>query len=210
MALQHLRPSETSNLMNTSTHPCSSEALKTYSRRTFGLGALITLLGWSGLANATPIQWGSTPLPMIGEPAPEVELPDETGQIRRLSDYRGSWIVLYFYPQDFTSGCTIEARRFQQDLLQYEALNAQILGVSADSVDSHRRFCDREGLRFPLLSDPSGLAIRTYGSWGGRGALRNTFLINPEGVLAEIFPIVSPSLHSAELLDYLRAAGSAG
>jgi peroxiredoxin Q/BCP len=113
-------------------------------------------------------------------------------------------VVLYFYPRDFTSGCTIEARRFQQDLPKFRAMGAQVVGVSADSVDSHRRFCSAEGLQFPLLSDPDGTVSRAYGSWMGDVALRNTFLIDPEGILREIDPIVNPSRHSAEVLAQLQ------
>lgn len=154
-------------------------------------------------------QWGTTVLPLEGAPAPEFALADETGTMRHLSDWRGQWVVLYFYPKDFTSGCTIEARRFQKDLPQYERLNTQIVGISADSVDSHREFCDAEGLRFPLLSDATGEASAAYGSWMGDVALRNTFLIDPDGVLQHIDPIVNPSLHSREVrqeLQQLQAA----
>lgn len=149
-------------------------------------------------------QWGTTVLPLEGEPAPEFTLADESGAVRHLSDWRGQWVVLYFYPQDFTSGCTIEARRFQQNLSKYEQINTQIIGISADSVDSHREFCDAEGLRFPLLSDPTGEASASYGSWMGDIALRNTFLIDPDGVLRAIDPIVNPSLHHREVFQQLQ------
>ncbi len=159
-----------------------------------------------GLSVAQPAwaQWGTTPLPQIGFPAPEFELPDQSGQMRQLADFRGDWVVLYFYPRDFTSGCTIEARRFQQDLPKFRAMGAQIVGISADSVDSHERFCSAEGLQFPLLSDPKGEVSQSYGSWMGDVALRNTFLIDREGILREIDPIVHPSHHSAEVLAQLR------
>ena len=150
-------------------------------------------------------QWGTTVLPMEGEPAPEFELSDEDGQPRHLSDWRGEWVVLYFYPKDFTSGCTIEARRFQQDLPKYEEIGAEVVGISADSVSSHREFCDSEGLRFTLLSDPGGEVSTRYGSWLGEMALRNTFIIDPEGVLQTVYPIVTPSMHSKEVLDELSS-----
>lgn len=173
-------------------------------------GLLATLL--VSLAGAQPAlaQWGTTPLPEIGAPAPEFALLDQSGQLRRLADFRGKWVVLYFYPRDFTSGCTIEARRFQQDLPKFRALGAEIVGVSADSVDSHRRFCSAEGLQFLLLSDPEGKASRAYGSWMGDMALRNTFLIDPDGILRAIYPIVNPYRHSAEVLAQLQELTQAG
>lgn len=142
--------------------------------------------------------------PSIGQPAPEFQLPTNTGAKNiALKDYRGQWIVLYFYPQDFTSGCTLEARRFQQDLPEYEARHAQILGVSVDDVDSHAEFCDSEGLKFPLLADTDGSVSKAYGSWLGAVALRHTYLIDPQGILREIFLGVRPSIHSQEVLARL-------
>ncbi|NQZ64332.1 peroxiredoxin, partial [Crocosphaera sp.] len=120
-----------------------------------------------------------------------------------LSDYRGQWVVLYFYPKDFTPGCTLEARRFQQDLPKYEAINTQILGVSVDDVDSHREFCDAEGLKFPLLADTTGEVSKTYGSLLTGISLRHTYLINPDGILKERFLGVRPAIHSQEILAYL-------
>jgi peroxiredoxin Q/BCP len=144
--------------------------------------------------------------PEIGQPAPNFSLPSfgSSGkEVISLQDLRGKWVVLYFYPKDFTSGCTIEARRFQQDLPKFQAKNAQILGVSADSVDSHQQFCDAEGLKFPLLADQGGTVSKAYGSWLGFISLRHTFLIDPDGILREKFVNVNPSTHSQELLDRL-------
>jgi len=142
--------------------------------------------------------------PLVDEPAPEFVLPTNTGDGEiSLSDYRGKWVVLYFYPADFTSGCTVEARRFQQDLDEYEARNAQIVGVSVDDVDSHREFCDAEGLKFPLLADTDGSVSKDYGSWLGVMSLRHTYLINPEGVLKKTFLGVKPNTHSQEVLASL-------
>ncbi|MEO0802138.1 MAG: peroxiredoxin [Cyanobacteria bacterium J06642_2] len=170
--------------------------------------AFALILMWVASGTAAELrggeQWGTTALPHEGEPAPEFALADESGTVRHLDDWHGHWVILYFYPKDFTSGCTIEARRFQQDLPQYEAINATVVGVSADSVDSHRKFCDAEGLKFPLLSDTAGEASAAYGSWMGDIALRNTFLIDPDGILRAIDPIVTPSLHSREVLQQLR------
>ncbi|QIZ72022.1 peroxiredoxin [Oxynema aestuarii] len=142
--------------------------------------------------------------PAIGEPAPEFTLPTHTGDGEiSLSDYRGQWVVVYFYPKDFTSGCTIEARRFQQDLGEYQARNTQILGISADSVDSHAEFCDSEGLKFPLLADTNGSVSRAYGSWMAPYSLRHTYVVDPEGILQERFLGVNPSLHSRDVLASL-------
>ena len=142
--------------------------------------------------------------PPLNEPAPEFTLPTNTGDGEiSLNDYQGKWIVLYFYPQDFTPGCTIEARRFQQDLPEYIARNTQILGVSVDDVDSHREFCDSEGLKFPLLADTDGTVSKAYGSWLGFGSLRHTYLIDPDGILRKTFLGVNPNRHSQEVLASL-------
>jgi peroxiredoxin Q/BCP len=148
--------------------------------------------------------WGTTALPTVGEPAPSFQLQDDRGETRQLQDWRGDWVVLYFYPKDFTSGCTIEARRFQQDLPQYRAFHTQVVGISADTVGSHRKFCHEEGLQFPLLADPQGAVSALYGSWLGDIALRNTFLIDPAGTLQAVYPIVSPASHSQAILADLR------
>jgi thioredoxin-dependent peroxiredoxin len=126
------------------------------------------------------------------------------------TDYRGKWVVLYFYPKDFTSGCTLEAQRFQKDLGDYTSRNAQIIGVSADSVQSHAEFCDSEGLKFPLLADQGGQVSKAYGSWLGFLSLRHSFIIDPEGNLREIFLNVNPAVHSREVLarlDQLQQLG---
>ncbi|WP_448380738.1 peroxiredoxin [Gloeomargarita sp.] len=142
-------------------------------------------------------------LPAVGQPAPDFTLPSRNHQLISLADYRGKWVVLYFYPKDFTAGCTLEARRFQQDLPEYQARGVQILGVSADSVDSHARFCDREGLEFPLLADRDGSVSRAYGSWLGFISLRHTFIIDPQGIIRARFVQVNPSTHSREVLAKL-------
>ncbi|MDJ0687727.1 MAG: peroxiredoxin [Xenococcaceae cyanobacterium MO_188.B32] len=148
--------------------------------------------------------------PPIGEPAPEFVLPTNTGDGEiALSDYRGQWVVVYFYPQDFTPGCTLEARRFQQDLPKYIARNVQILGISVDDVDSHREFCDSEGLKFPLLADVDGSVSKAYGSWLGSMSLRHTYLVDPQGILRETFLGVRPAIHSQEILARLDELGVA-
>ena len=142
--------------------------------------------------------------PVIGQSAPEFTLPTNTGDGEiSLNDYRGKWVVLYFYPKDFTPGCTIEARRFQQDLGKYKERNAQIVGVSADDVNSHAEFCDSEGLKFPLLADRGGNVSKMYGSWMVMVSSRHTYLIDPEGILRETFLGVQPATHSKEVLARL-------
>jgi peroxiredoxin Q/BCP len=183
------------------------------SRRTFLstlLASCFAFLAWFNFVPAANAIGGK--LPPINEPAPEFTLPTNTGDGEiSLSDYRGKWVVLYFYPKDFTSGCTLEARRFQQDLPKYINRNVQILGVSADDVDSHAEFCDSEGLRFPLLADTDGKVSKAYGSWIGFVSMRHTFIIDPEGVVRETFLGVRPVIHSTEVLarlDELQSTAS--
>ncbi|MCY7383261.1 MAG: peroxiredoxin [Microcoleus sp. CAN_BIN18] len=143
-------------------------------------------------------------LPQVNQAAPDFSLPTNSGNGQvSLSDYRGKWLVVYFYPKDFTSGCTIEARRFQQDLPKYLANNTQIIGISADDVNSHAEFCDSEGLKFPLLADTDGQVSKAYGSWMSFISARHSFIIDPEGVLRETFVKVNPSVHSQEVLARL-------
>jgi len=169
--------------------------------------ALLTLFAWLNTA-PTALAMGG-PQPPLDRAAPDFTLPTNTGDGEiSLSDYRDRWVVLYFYPKDFTPGCTLEARRFQTDLPKYQARNAQIIGVSADDVNSHAEFCGSEGLKFPLLADTDGSVSKTYGSWLGFASLRHTYLIDPQGLLREIFLGVRPATHSAEVLarlDELRA-----
>ncbi|MGB0563866.1 MAG: peroxiredoxin [Spirulinaceae cyanobacterium] len=173
--------------------------------RSFWTGLLVlTLWFTSGLGNVPTALALGGPQPPLNQPAPEFSLPTNTGEGSiALADYRGQWVVLYFYPKDFTSGCTLEAKRFQQDLPKYQARNAQVLGVSVDSVDSHQEFCESEGLRFPLLADTTGAVSKTYGAYLTGMALRHTYLIDPDGLLRKIFLGVRPAIHSSEVLDTL-------
>jgi peroxiredoxin Q/BCP len=145
--------------------------------------------------------------PPVGSPAPDFTLDSDQGKTTSLKDFRGKWVVLYFYPKDFTSGCTLEARNFQRDIAQYEAKNAAIVGVSVDSAESHKEFCTKEGLAFRLLSDPEGKVSTAYNSVmeykGATLSARNTFLIDPEGKLARVFSAVRPAAHSEEVLAAL-------
>lgn len=123
---------------------------------------------------------------------------------RSLSDFAGQWLVLYFYPRDFTSGCTLEARGFQQALPRFHSRSAQVVGVSADAADDHAAFCSSEGLVYPLLSDPGGRVSRQYGSWMAPFSLRHTFLIDPQGILRARWTAVRPAGHAAEVLATLE------
>ncbi|MGD1907919.1 MAG: peroxiredoxin [Leptolyngbyaceae cyanobacterium] len=172
---------------------------QTILRRGFALLLAIGLWSWANPAIAL-----GGPQPDINQPAPTFTLPTNAGNgTVSLADYQGQWVVLYFYPQDFTSGCTLEAKRFKQDYEQYIARNTQILGVSTDDVASHESFCESEGLAFPLLSDPKGEVVRAYGSWLSGRALRHTYVIDPDGILRASFLGVRPAIHSQEVLETL-------
>jgi peroxiredoxin Q/BCP len=146
-------------------------------------------------------------LPAEGSKAPDFTLQSQEGKTVSLKDFHGQWVVLYFYPKDMTQGCTIEAHNFERDLPQYKAKKAAILGVSADSVDSHQQFCTKESLTFKLLADPGKETIGAYGSLAANGAVaaRNTFLIDPQGVVRKVYVKVSPNPHSQEVLEALTA-----
>ena len=158
----------------------------------------------------------SRSMPPAGSSAPDFSLTSQDGSQIQLSDYRGKWVVLYFYPKDFTSGCTTEAHNFQRDQAEFAKRNAVILGVSVDSADSHKRFCAKEGLNFKLLADTSYQVSKEYGSLMNFGiakfSARNTFLIDPEGRIVRAFAGVNPARHSSEMLaafDALEIKGTA-
>ena len=145
--------------------------------------------------------------PAVGQAAPTFSAPDERGETVKLEDYKGKYVVLYFYPKDFTSGCTLEARNFQRDLPKYEDAGAAILGVSFDTSESHKDFCAKEGLSFKLLADTDGAISTAYGSVmeynGNKLSARNTFIIGPDGKVAKVFTGVKPPAHSDEVLAAL-------
>lgn len=153
------------------------------------------------------------PIPS-GIPAPDFELLDDTNTLRKLSDYRGKNVVLYFYPADDTPGCTKEACNFRDDYSAYDKAGVVILGVSPDDVNSHAKFKKKFQLPFPLLADEGHKVCDLYGVWGpkksfGReydGVLRTTFLIDENGIIAKVFENVRPSEHSAEVLSVLNVA----
>jgi peroxiredoxin Q/BCP len=146
-------------------------------------------------------------IPAVGAAAPTFKLTNNEGKEVSLSDYKGKWVVLYFYPKDFTSGCTLEARNFQRDLAKYDAAKAVILGVSVDTAESHKDFCSKEGLNFKLLSDPDAKVSEQYGSVmeynGAKLSARNTFIIDPQGKIVKVFEKVKPGGHSEEVLAAL-------
>jgi peroxiredoxin Q/BCP len=152
---------------------------------------------------------GASAAPAVGSAAPGVRLTNNEGKPTNLADYRGKWVVLYFYPKDFTSGCTLEAHNFERDLAKYEKAGAVILGVSVDTAESHKDFCAKEGLSFKLLSDPDAKVSAEYGSVmeynGAKLSARNTFLIDPDGKIAAVFLSVKPASHSEEVLASLAS-----
>ncbi|EKU97357.1 Peroxiredoxin [Leptolyngbya sp. PCC 7375] len=168
------------------------------------LALSVLLVGVLILGPSLPAQaLGGEQVP-LGEPAPAFTLPTNVGDGEiSLTDYLGQWVVLYFYPKDFTPGCTLEAQRFQRDLPEFIERKTQVIGVSADDVDSHAEFCDSEGLKFPLLADTDGAVSRTYGSWMKPMSMRHTYLIDPDGTMRERFLGVRPAIHSQEVLARL-------
>ena len=150
-------------------------------------------------------------MPSAGADAPQFTLPSQEGTPVSLKDYRGQWVVLYFYPKDQTPGCSREAHNFQLDQPKYSERQAVVLGVSVDSVDSHKKFCTKEGLNFKLLADTDHKVTDSYGSLTNFGlvkfAARHTFLIDPSGKITKVYASVDPAKHSAEVLaelDLLR------
>lgn len=143
----------------------------------------------------------------IGQKAPSFALPDQDGNIHKLSDYRGKKVLLYFYPKDDTPGCTTEACNFRDGYDEFAKMGLVILGVSKDSVKSHKKFAEKFDLPFSLLSDESGEVVEKYESWGkkkfmGReymGILRNSFLIDEEGKIAKVYEAVKPAEHVDEV-----------
>ena len=141
----------------------------------------------------------------VGTAAPAFTLPSQDASPVSLSDYKGKWVVLYFYPKDQTSGCSKEAHNFQNDLPKYEALHAVVLGVSLDTVDSHRVWCTKDSFTFKMLADPDHKVVDAYGvplmtHNGTSYAQRDTFLISPKGKIVKEWEVKDIDTHSAEVL----------
>jgi thioredoxin-dependent peroxiredoxin len=145
--------------------------------------------------------------PTVGTSAPDFTLNSQENKPVSLHDFKGKWVVLYFYPKDFTSGCTVEAHNFQRDLAQYEQKNAVIVGVSVQDEDSHQKFCTKEGLSFKLLADTKQEVSTQYDSVMNLGVAklssRHTFLIDPQGKVERVWLDVKPDKHSEEVLAAL-------
>ena len=151
----------------------------------------------------------------VDDNAPDFKLPDQEGKDHSLKDYRGKWVVVYFYPKDDTPGCTKEACTVRDNLPAFRELKATILGISADSVRSHTKFAEKYGLNFTILADEDKKVVNQYGVWAkkafmGRkymGILRTSFLINPGGKIIKIYENVKPEVHAEELINDLKEYG---
>ncbi len=146
----------------------------------------------------------------VGTTAPNFTLPSQEDKPVSLSDYKGKWVVLYFYPKDQTQGCTIEAHNFQRDMAKYDALNAVVLGVSLDTVEGHKAWCAKDTFSFKLLADPDhkvvdayGVPVNTHGEM--KFASRDTFLISPTGKIVKVWEKVDPNVHSTDVLAEIAA-----
>lgn len=163
----------------------------------------ILLLGISATAGARPAG------PTEGDAAPGFRLQDQNAEWHSLDDYRGKWVVLYFYPKDDTPGCTTEACNFRDEIVRYRALGAKVLGVSLDDVESHQEFAAKYSLPFPLLADVDAEAAQAYDVVTDylvtKVASRQTFIIDPAGVIVKHYPDVDPESHAQEVLDFLTA-----
>jgi peroxiredoxin Q/BCP len=151
--------------------------------------------------------------PATGSKAPDIQLPDQDGTLQKLADQRGKWVLVYFYPRDDTPGCTVEACGVRDAWKDFRAHGIEVFGISADSVKRHKKFADKFELPFTLLADEEKRVIRAFGAWGkkkfmGRefdGILRQSFLIDPSGKIAKVYPKVKPAEHAAEVLEDVLA-----
>ena len=143
----------------------------------------------------------------IGDSAPEFSLYDQSNKLQSLNDYKGQWLIIYFYPKDDTPGCTRQACNFRDDISKIRELNAQILGISIDDISSHKAFAEKHSLPFPLLADPEGVTANKYGSffslWPIKFAKRHSFIISPEGEIAKIYRDIDTKTHSQEIISEL-------
>jgi peroxiredoxin Q/BCP len=173
--------------------------------------SMLTVIGIVALAlivfGGARLIRGSDNGPAAGTPAPGFTLNSQEQKSVSLQEFHGKWVVLYFYPKDFTSGCTVEAHNFQRDLGEYEKRGAVILGVSMQDEKSHQEFCAKERLNFKLLADTKGEVSGRYGSAINLGvtklSARHTFLIDPQGVIRKVWTSVDVHVHSGEILASL-------
>lgn len=143
--------------------------------------------------------------PKIGTEAPDFRLQDQNGKWHKLSDYRGKWVALYFYPKDQTPGCTTQACEFRDNIFAFREANAQILGISVDDVESHQKFAEKHSLPFPILADPKKQVVRTYDVLSFTGfAKRETYLIDPRGVIVKRMDVDDPKGHSEAVLKDIQ------
>lgn len=173
-------------------------------------GLLIAVIAGIVTASAVGVKAYAADVLQPGNTAPNFTLPSQDNTPISLADYKGKWVVLYFYPKDKTSGCTIEAHNFQRDLDKYKALNAVVLGVSLDTAESHKSFCTKESLTFKLLADPEHKVIDAYGvpvmNMGiMKFAQRDSFLIDPDGKVVKSWTKVDPNTHSETVLAAISA-----
>tara|TARA_Y100001968_G_scaffold124623_1_gene113627 strand:+ start:1750 stop:2307 length:558 start_codon:yes stop_codon:yes gene_type:complete len=150
-----------------------------------------------------------SPLPAISQSAPQFILEGSSQEEPQrnqwaLTDFKGKWVIIYFYPKDFTSGCTLEARGFKRIINQLKQLNAELIGISADNIIEHKSFCSDESLNYPLLSDKKGKVSKQYGSWADPYSTRNTFLVDPSGIIRYRWIGVKPAKHAKEVLEKLN------
>lgn len=149
---------------------------------------------------------------MLNKKAPDFKLADQDGSIRSLSDYSGKWVLLYFYPKDMTSGCTVEAKKFRDRAKELEKMGVVVIGASCDDVKSHKKFADKENLNFPLLADTEKDLVTKYGVWVEKsmygkkymGIQRDSFLIDPKGKIIKHYSKVKPETHVDEVLTDLK------
>ncbi len=145
-----------------------------------------------------------------GEKAPDFLLVGSDGRKHAMKEFRGKYLVLYFYPKDDTPGCTTEAKDFNASINEIKELGAEVVGVSKDSPESHGKFCSKYSLNFTLLSDPESSAIKAYGAYGdrgvfGKGTLRKTYIIDKNGIVVKVFPKIKPGGHDKEVIEFLRS-----
>lgn len=171
-----------------------------------GLGFVLVAVIWSRMGQAAEV-------PQVGQLAPDFALQDQSGKLQKLADFRGKWLVLYFYPKDQTPHCTTEACQFRDDIFKIRALGAAVVGVSVDNAESHAEFARKYGLPFPLLADKNGTVAARYGSITDllviKFAKRNTFIIDPQGKVAKVYESVNAARHATQVVTDLEALQAA-